>query len=153
MKGDLGVGQTFVLRVTPYTGDVRLSWNALLSSPRIGATTWVPITIADPFQYEYFASENSAGSRPAADEVFGTPFGRPEDMVISKDKDGREVLYFSATSEHTVYTVVLLNKNATEVKVFGSRNFDQHRHGFTSGVSFHQSRSLGNRKTRNHIRR
>lgn len=135
--------------------------NALLSSPRIGAATWVPITdtngvkitIADPFQYEYFVSENSAGSRPAADEVFGTPFGRPEDMVISKDKDGREVLYFSATSEHTVYTVVLLNKNATEVKVFGSRNFDQHRHGFTSGVSFHQSRSLGNRKTRNHIRR
>ena len=130
VKGDLGVGQTFVLRVTAYTGDVRLSWNALLSSPRIGAATWVPITdtngvkitITDPFQYEYFVSENSAGSRPAADEVFGTPFGRPEDMVISKDKDGREVLYFSATSEHTVYTVVLLNKTAAEVKVFCNRN-------------------------------
>ena len=79
VKGNLGNGQTFVLRVTAYTGNVTLDYNALPSSPRVGAATWVPITdmngtkttVADPFQ---FNTSIGTGARAAADEVLGTPY-------------------------------------------------------------------------------
>ena len=141
VNGNLGNGQTFVLRVSAYVGDVTLDWNALLTSPRVGAATWVPITnvngtkttTADPFQFD---SSIGTGARAAADEVFGTPYGRPEDMTISTDKDGREVLYFSATSEHAVYAVVLLSKDAAEVKVFCDRNTINIATGLPVGSNF-----------------
>ena len=57
VKDNLVDGQTFVLRVTAYTGNVALNFDARPSSPRVGAATWVPITdingtkttVADPF--------------------------------------------------------------------------------------------------------
>lgn len=59
VKNDLSVGQTFVLKVTSYTGNPAFNYDNLTSSPRIGAATWVPITdingnkttSADPFVY------------------------------------------------------------------------------------------------------
>jgi secreted PhoX family phosphatase len=116
-----------VLRVAAYTGNVALDWNTMLSSPRVGAATWIPITdvvgnritVADPFQYN---TTISLGGRAAADEVGGTPYGRPEDIAISVDKDGNEVLYFTATSENAVYTIVLLDAINAIVKIFCNRN-------------------------------
>jgi secreted PhoX family phosphatase len=127
VKGNLSVGQTYVLRVTAYNGNVTLNWDANLTSSRLGPATWAPITdidgnkltTADPFQ---FNASISTGGRAAGDEVFGTLYGRPEDIVISTDCQGREVLYFAATSENAVYTVVLLSNLTAEVKVFCDRN-------------------------------
>ena len=141
VKGNLGNGQSFVLRVTGYTGNVTLNWDALLSSPRVGAATWVPITdvngnkitTADPFQ---FNSTIGSGARDVADEVLGTPYGRPEDMVISTDNLGRELLYFTATSENAVYTVVLLSNLTAEVKVFCDRNTTNIATGQAVGGNF-----------------
>ena len=141
VSGNLGNGQTFVLRVTAFTGDVTLSWNANLTSPRVGAATWVPITdingtkttTADPFQ---FNSTISTGGRAAADEVFGTPYGRPEDMVITTGKNGKEVLYFTATSENAVYAVVLLDQTTADVKVFCDRNTIDIATGLPVGGNF-----------------
>jgi Bacterial protein of unknown function (DUF839) len=141
VSGNLGNGQSFVLRVTAYTGNVTLDWNSNLTSPRVGAATWVPITdvngtkltSADPFQ---FNSAISTGGRAAADEVFGTPYGRPEDVVMSTDKDGREVLYFAATSEHAVYAVTLLNKDNADVKIFCDRNTIDIATGLPVGGNF-----------------
>ena len=141
IKGNLTNGQSFVLRVSAYEGNVTADWNANLTSPRVGAAVWVPmtdingnkITAADPFQYN--ASFNQ-GARAVADELFGTPYGRPEDMVISTDKNGREVLYFTATSENAVYTITLLNKTTADVKVFCDRNTVDIATGFPVGSAF-----------------
>jgi len=127
VPGNLAVGQTFVLKVTAYTGNVTANWDANLASPRVGPAIWVPITdavgnkltVADPFQYN---ASISTGGRAAADEVGGTPYGRPEDMSITVDNQGREILLFAATSENAVYTIVLLDALTAEVKVFCSRN-------------------------------
>jgi secreted PhoX family phosphatase len=141
VPGNLGVGQSYALRVTAYTGDPTLNWDSNLTSPRVGAATWVPITdidgnkltVADPFQYN---ATISSGGRAAGDEVFCTPYGRPEDMAISTDKDGKEVMYVSTTSENAVYAVVLLSNTTAEVKVFCNRNTINIATGLPVGGNF-----------------
>ena len=148
IKGNLTNGQSFVLRVSAYEGNVTADWNANLTSPRVGAAVWVPmtdingnkITAADPFQYN--ASFNQ-GARAVADELFGTPYGRPEDMVISTDKNGREVLYFTATSENAVYTVTLLSKTTADVKVFCDRSTVNIATGLPVGTALSSPDNLG----------
>ena len=75
VNGNLGNGQTFVLKVSAYGGNAALDWNNNLTSPRVGAATWVPITdesgnnvtVANPFAFSLTAT----GGRDAADEVGG----------------------------------------------------------------------------------
>lgn len=129
VPGRMDVGQSFVLKVTGYTGSAAANWDATLSSPRTGPAVWVPITdtngnkvtTVDPFIYNVTLSP-LGGGRAAADEVGGTPYGRPEDIAIKVDNQGREILLFTATSENAVYTVVLLSDLTAEVKYFCNRN-------------------------------
>lgn len=115
--------QTFVLKVKGFTGNANENYNAS-ASPRTGKARWVPITdkwgsyttAQDPFENnaEYFARPG----RIAADEVGATPFGRPEDIEVGVLSNGKEVLYFTATSEATVYSVQMNGKKRAKVRVF-----------------------------------
>ena len=121
-RGDYTEGQTFVLVVDEYFGDPTANWNedANAGQPRTGAATWVPITNRrgepltqiSPFRdgptNDPRSNDDTRGGRPAADEVGGTPYGRPEDTEISVLANGNEVVYFTATSEHSVYAVEML---------------------------------------------
>lgn len=104
---------TYVLAVDAFAGDVTKNYNdpANLGQPRTGAATWIPITdatgaplpgITDP--RVPFGGPGEPGET-AADDAGGTPYGRPEDTVISKLANGNEVIYFTATSENSIYAV------------------------------------------------
>lgn len=122
--GDYTVGQTFVLSINGFTGNANENWNSATNSAatRTGAATWVAmtdasgtaLTTADPFDF------SARGGRGAADELGGTPYGRPEDLEIGTISGGNEVLYFATTSENVVYGVELLS--ATTADVFESVN-------------------------------
>jgi len=101
-------GQVFVLKVDAYDGQYAGdNYNASGNSgqPRTGLARWIPmtnqfgnaVTTTDPFSV--------GGGRPAADELGATPYGRPEDMEVGRLANGREVIYFAATSEQSVYSV------------------------------------------------
>ena len=133
--GDYTVGQTFVLVVDDFVAnggtpeDYYNEGNNLLI--RTGMATWVPITDADgnyttaidPFRNgptnDPRTEDDTRGGRPAADEVNGTPFGRPEDMEVGM-LNGNEVIYFTATSENSVYAVEMLEDNKANVKLFAT---------------------------------
>jgi hypothetical protein len=136
-KRDYTRGQTFVLVVDAFAGDPAANFNegGNASQPRTGLATWVPITnkngnptttLWDPFENgpttDPRMDPTARGGRGAADEVNGTPYGRPEDMEISRLANGREVMYFTATSETSIYSVEMLPGNKAMVRVFASRN-------------------------------
>jgi hypothetical protein len=108
--GDLTQGKVDTLVINAYAGDPALNWNvgANFGATRTGAASWIEIvdsggaatTIADPFDFA------SRGGRAAADEVNGTPYGRPEDLVIAT-VNGDEILYFATTAENVVYGINL----------------------------------------------
>ena len=58
------------------------------------------------------------GGRPAADEVNGTPYGRPEDIEISRLANRNEVVYFTATSENSIYSIEMLSEDKAMVRLF-----------------------------------
>ncbi|NHN36997.1 DUF839 domain-containing protein [Pseudomaricurvus alcaniphilus] len=135
-------GQTFVLMVSAFDGDASQNYNheSNVDQPRTGVARWVPLTnengrprtAQDPF-------ENSGSSRPgraAADELGATPFGRPEDVEVGVLANGNEVLYFTATSENTVYSVEMLNSKRAVVREFASEANTPKNLGFpaTTGV-------------------
>lgn len=112
--GDLSVGQTFVLSVNNFvstggvaSADYSAGGNATAS--RTGAATWLAMTDIDgnklttqnPFAFA------SRGGRAAADELGGTPYGRPEDLIFGHLANGHEVLYVATTSEQAVYSIEL----------------------------------------------
>ena len=117
--GNYNSGATYVLVVDGFAGDPaeRFDREPNIGQPRTGQAQWVPITdmngeplegIRDP----RLASDRAANlddpgqtGRWAADDVNGTPFGRPEDTTLSTLANGNEVLYFAATSEATIYSV------------------------------------------------
>lgn len=114
--GDYTAGQTLVLSVGAFSGDATKNYNdpANLGQSRSGKAHWVPLTnangkplpgISDPF------SPGSGSGRAAADDAGGTPYGRPEDMEIGVLNNGREVIYFAANSENTIYTIETLRGN------------------------------------------
>lgn len=117
--GDYTKGQTFVLSVDGFEGAAAENWNSATNAAtvRTGEATWVALTdkngvplpgISDPFLDDY-ADVNVRAGRTAADDGGGTPFGRPEDMAVSTLRRGnREVIYFTATSESTVYSIEML---------------------------------------------
>lgn len=153
-KGEYNKAQTFVLSVDSFKEcvdreespcDPSANWNSSVNrdAERTGWATWVPITDenGDPIPGIQDPSENllrddgriiDAGwaGRLAADQVHGTPFGRPEDATITltptgkrkwmpkkvetkwgtKNKNvpvdgGNEMWFFTATSENAVYSV------------------------------------------------
>jgi len=88
---------------------------------RVGAAHWepltdangTPVTLADPFNYN-----GVTGGRLAADEVFGTPYGRPEDVDFTTLANGHECMLFTATSEDNVYSVEFTGNDTCIVRVF-----------------------------------
>lgn len=149
-KGDYTVGQTFVLVVDDFDGDPAANWNddANELASRTGMATWVPITDKngtpltenDPFKNGVSSdprtNPNTFGGRGAADEVNGTPYGRPEDVEVGTLANRREVLYVAATSEHAIYSIEMLGKEKAYVRLFASNADTPKNLGFpaTTGV-------------------
>lgn len=112
--GKLDRGQTFVLDVHAFNGNPSEVWNSStnIGTVRSGPATWVPITdeegnaltVADPFAFV-----TTTGGRTAADEVGGTPYGRPEDMSIGTLANGNQVAYCAITSENLIIGVELVS--------------------------------------------
>lgn len=107
--GDYSKAQTYVLKVTAFTGDVSLQFrdDAIDTLPRVGAATWEPITDAngDPLPGVTDPTSAPFAAADSADDVGGTPYGRPEDTTITRLASGNEVIYFTATSENAVYGI------------------------------------------------
>ncbi|QJE97449.1 alkaline phosphatase PhoX [Luteolibacter luteus] len=125
--GDYTVGQTFVLSVDSFLssgGKPAEDWNQQPAGVvREGAATWVPLTnesgtplpgITNPFRdgppNDPRTSTDVFGGRPAADDAGGTPFGRPEDMSVSRLTNGNEVLFVAITSENKILSIEMLDK-------------------------------------------
>jgi hypothetical protein len=121
--GDYTKGQTFVLSVDDFIstgGNPVANYNSgpNATASRTGLATWLPLTdkdgvplpgIADPFVDGSTGSATLAG-RKAADDAGGTPYGRPEDMSVSRLTNGREVIYVAVTSENAVISIEILEK-------------------------------------------
>jgi hypothetical protein len=143
-KGDYTSGQTFVLSVDAFDGVAsdRYSDDSNVDATRTGWASWVPVTDADgnaltevdPFSNEMI--DGKRAGRVAADELNGTPYGRPEDMEIGRLRNGNEVMYFTATSEAAVYSVEMVSDDEAIVRVFASEVATPKNLGFpaTTGV-------------------
>lgn len=135
-------GQTFVLVVDAFDGDPAQNYNADINSAatRTGKARWVPITnkkgepLTEQDPFENAATYRSG--RIAADEVNGTPYGRPEDMEVGTLNNGKEVVYFTATSEAAVYAIEIRNRRKAIVHLFASETETPKNVGFdaTTGV-------------------
>ncbi len=136
-KGDYTAGQTFVLAVDKFKGDVAENWNAAANTnqPRTGLATWIPLTdrngtplpgITDPFRNGPSTDPRTdplaMGGRGAADDAGGTPYGRPEDMEVGKLRNGNEVVYVAMTSENAIYAIEILNDRKARVILVANRN-------------------------------
>lgn len=133
-KGDYTKGQTFVLSVDAFGGDPAANYNEGMNATatRTGLATWVPLTDkngtpltpTDPFRNgpteDPRKDPTARGGRAAADEVRGTPYGRPEDVEIGRLANGREVLYIAVTSENAIYSIELLSPTKAIVRVAAS---------------------------------
>lgn len=124
-KGDYaGGGQTFVLSVDDFaaTGGVASDyWNEQAAGvSRFGSATWVPVTdkngnplpgLSDPFRdgptNDPRTNDDTRGGRVVADEVGGTPYGRPEDIEVGRLPNGHEIVYVATTSEQSVISIEL----------------------------------------------
>lgn len=119
-------GQTFVLSVDAFAGDAAANYNAAANAgeARTGEATWVAITDASgnpTTAINPFAGNGSdRPGRLAANEVNGTPYGRPEDVEVGVLASGNEVLYFTATSENVVYSVEMTGADTAIVREFAS---------------------------------
>jgi hypothetical protein len=145
-KGNLDVGQTFVLSVNDYDGEAADFWNEPSNqfAARTGKATWVPLTdevgnpltVNDPFLNGPTADPrvdpSVRGGRPAADEVGATPYGRPEDLEVGQLKSGREVLYFTATSENAIYSVEIHSNTEAHVRLAASEDTTAKNLGFAA---------------------
>lgn len=124
-RGDYTTGQTFVLSVDKFLssgGVPEDNWNEQANGViREGRASWIPLTdrngnplpgITDPFRNgptnDPRSNNDTRGGRVAADDAGATPFGRPEDMVVSRLRNGREVLYVTVTSETAVLAIEIL---------------------------------------------
>jgi len=151
-QGDYTVGQTFVLRVNdflPSGGVAAANYNQQpVGVIREGIATWVPLTnangvplpgITNPFRdgptNDPRTSNDTMGGRPAADDVGGTPYGRPEDMVVTRLANGNEVLYIAITSESKILAVEILTSTRANVFTLVSNTSPKNLgHTATTGV-------------------
>lgn len=142
-------GQTFVLYIDAFKGDASANWNSAAnkSQPRTGQGSWLaltdengtPRTKVSPFKNGISAgpkNPNTFGGRLAADEVRGTPYGRPEDIEVGVLSSGHEVLYVATTSEKAVYAIKMESTHQVYVSVFASEDSTPKNVGFpaTSAV-------------------
>lgn len=138
--GDYTKGQTFVLAIDNFKGSVVANWNATenTNQPRTGSGKWIPLTDKNgkPLTTTSPFNNSNMGGRIAADEAGGTPYGRPEDMEVSKLANGHEVFYFTATSEQAVYSVEIVSKDKVMVREYLSEKNTPKNLGFpaTTGV-------------------
>ena len=135
-----GGGQTFVLSVDAFAasgGDPAANWNegANTTASRFGRATWKPITdadgnplegVTDPFRDgptidPRHDPQAVRGGRAAADDIGGTPYGRPEDMEVGLLDNFNEVLYITTTSEQAVISIEMLGNRKAMVRSFASR--------------------------------
>jgi hypothetical protein len=122
----LARGQSFVLKVNAFNGNPAEVWNSAtnIGTVRSGPATWVPITdekgnaltAADPFAFV-----TTTGGRTAADELGGTPYGRPEDMHFGTLANGNEIVYIAITSENLVIGIELVSDATAIVHDFVRR--------------------------------
>lgn len=143
-RGDYTFGQTFVLDVDDFAGDPAATYNAAANAAavRVGRASWAPLTDADgkPLTAtDPFSNSGGPDARPgrfACDEAGGTPYGRPEDLEVGELGSGREVLYFTATSENAVYSVEMTGSLGAEVRLAAQEGVTPKNLGFpsTSGV-------------------
>lgn len=125
VKDDYSKGQSFALVVDAFAGDAAVNWNAAANAGavRTGMAMWVPLTDADGVAltaHDPFDNTNRGG-RAAANDVNGTPFGRPEDVEVGYLKNGHEVVYVNATSENAVYSIEELRDGKAMVRLAASR--------------------------------
>ncbi|GAB3278603.1 alkaline phosphatase PhoX [Parahaliea aestuarii] len=130
-------GDTYVLVVHDFGGDASQNWDAdiNLGESRTGSAYWKKIASNGVMEdgIEQDAFENAANFRAgriAADQAGGTPFGRPEDVEVGVLGNRREVLYFAATSENTVYSVEMRGRDMAVVRVFASEDHTPKNVGF-----------------------
>lgn len=132
--GDYTAGNVYVLQVLDCACDVTARWDEQpADANRVGNAVWVPMTSAsktpvaevtnDPFSEAF-------GGRTAADDVGGTPYGRPEDVEVGTLASGNEVLYFTATSENAIYSVEMLDSMNAVVRLFASDDVTPKNEGF-----------------------
>ncbi len=137
--GDYTHGQIFVLAIDDFAGNPAENYNSATNTAavRTGEATWIPVTDEDgnPLTtIDPFSNEGGSGARAgrlAVDELNATPYGRPEDMEIGKLKNGREVMYFAATSEKRVYSVEMKNGHKAMVRIFAGESETEKNVGFT----------------------
>ncbi len=142
--------QTFVLKVDAYNGNAADYWDEQSNenAPRTGSAKWIalsdeagnPLTTISAFRNgptnDPRTNTDTRGGRPAADEVGATPYGRPEDIEVGVLANGKEVVYFAATSEATIYAIVMEDDINSTVQVFASETATPKNAGFdaTTGV-------------------
>ena len=126
-----------------------------VQASRFGKAKWVPITnkngkpldgIIDPNAPvpadcvdnpdEDRCQPTQRPGRTAANQVNGTPFGRPEDMSIGYSKDGNEMLYITTTSEDAVISVENIGPKKAIVRQFVKEGVTPKNVGYqpTTGV-------------------
>ncbi len=142
VKGDYSKGQTFVLVVDAFAGDASANWNSAANAGavRTGMAMWVPLTDADGVAltaHDPFDND-TRGGRAAANDVNGTPFGRPEDVEVGLLKNHHEALYFNATSEEAVYSVEELGDDMAMVRLAASETATPKNLGY-AGTTGHVS--------------
>ena len=71
----------------------------------------------------------------------GTPYGRPEDVIIS-DVTGQVILYFTATSEDAVYSVIFVDDDNAMVQVFADQTTLDIKTGAAVGSPFNNPDNL-----------
>lgn len=131
-------GTTYVLKVKGFKGDPSKTYNHASNSgqSRTGKAVWVPLTtkkgkpLTATDLFDNSGTSSSRAGRYAADEKMGTPYGRPEDIEVGKLKNGREVVYFAATSENTVYSIEMTSPDEAKVRVFASETGTPKNVGF-----------------------
>jgi hypothetical protein len=132
-----GGGQSFVLSDDDFVaagGRAWEDWNsgANAATDRTGPATWVPVTdisgnplpgLPNPFTYGR-SDDVSRGGQAVANHpaVNGTPYGRPEDLDISRLANGNEVVFMAVTSEHAVYSIELIDSTHACVRAFVTRD-------------------------------
>ena len=147
--GQYNEGKTFVLVADKFSGDPAERWDREpnIDSVRTGWAQWVPITdkngkplegIQDPTELILDDAgdivDAGLAGRLAADQVNGTPYGRPEDMVISTlgrggKRRANEIIYFTATSENAVYSVEE-TRRGPYIRLFASADTTPLNEGF-----------------------